>query len=188
MMNSLPAIFLSHGAPDLPIREGAVANFLRSLHQQFPKPKAILVISAHWHSDPPMVSTARQPKTIYDFSGFPEALYHLSYPAPGAPDLGDRVVTLLTQAGITCHTHPSRGLDHGSWTPLIFRLLSYLFSTTVTHSIIGSWDRRWNPCGTRVSLLLAVVALLTISMPLVKLMMHPSHCGYNSLMNGLQKL
>jgi 4,5-DOPA dioxygenase extradiol len=118
-MNNLPAIFLSHGAPDLPIREGAVTNFLRSLHQQFPQPKAILVISAHWHSDPPMVSTARQPKTIHDFSGFPEVLYHLSYPAPGAPDLAERVVTLLTQAGIACDTHPSRGLDHGTWTPLI---------------------------------------------------------------------
>lgn len=118
-MNSLPAIFLSHGAPDLPIREGAVTNFLRSLHQQFPKPKAILVISAHWYSDPPMVSTAQQPKTIHDFSGFPEALYHLRYSAPGAPDLADRVVTLLTQAGIACDTHSSRGLDHGTWTPLI---------------------------------------------------------------------
>ncbi len=118
-MNTLPAIFLSHGAPDLPIREGAVTDFLRSLHQHFPKPRAILVISAHWHSDPPMVSTALHPKTIHDFSGFPEALYQLSYPAPGAPDLADRVVTLLKQAGINCNTHSSRGLDHGTWTPLI---------------------------------------------------------------------
>ncbi len=118
-MSSLPAIFLSHGAPDLPIRESAVAQFLRSLHQRFPKPKAILAISAHWCSDSPMVSTARQPKTIYDFSGFPETLYQLSYPAPGAPDLANRVVALLTQAGIPCDIHPSRGFDHGTWTPLI---------------------------------------------------------------------
>ncbi len=75
-MDSLPAIFLSHGAPDLPIRDGAVRDFLRSLHQQFPKPKAILVISAHWHS-PPMVSAATHPRTIYDFSGFPSQLYEL---------------------------------------------------------------------------------------------------------------
>jgi 4,5-DOPA dioxygenase extradiol len=65
------------------------------------------------------VSLAQHPKTIYDFSGFPEQLYQLSYPAPGAPDLANRVVTLLTQAGIPCQTHPSRGLDHGAWTPLL---------------------------------------------------------------------
>lgn len=118
-MNTLPAIFLSHGAPDLPIRQGAATDFLRSLHQQFPQPKAILVISAHWQSDPSMVSAAPHPKTIHDFSGFPQALYQLSYPAPGSPTLADRVVALLKQAGITCDTHPSRGLDHGAWTLLI---------------------------------------------------------------------
>jgi 4,5-DOPA dioxygenase extradiol len=118
-MDTLPTTFLSHGAPDLPIRDGAVSQFLRSLHQLFPKPKAILVISAHWNSDTPMVSAAIQPRTIYDFSGFPEQLYQLSYPASGAPELSDRVVDLLLQSGISCTTHPSRGLDHGAWTPLI---------------------------------------------------------------------
>ena len=97
-MTSLPAIFLSHGAPDLPIRDGAVTHFLKSLHQQFPKPQAILAISAHWNSVKPTVSKAIQPQTIYDFGGFPDAVYRLSYPAPGAPVLADRVVSLLTQA------------------------------------------------------------------------------------------
>lgn len=119
MMNSLPSIFLSHGAPDLPIRDGAVSNFLRSLNRQFSKPKAILVISAHWNSDPPMVSAARHPRTIYDFSGFSSQLYKLSYPALGSPELSDRVVDLLTQAGIPCEKHPTRGFDHGAWTPLL---------------------------------------------------------------------
>lgn len=118
-MNKLPAIFLSHGAPDLTIREGAVTHFLRALHEQFPKPKAILVISAHWLTNSPMVSAAPHPRTIYDFSGFPEPLYQLNYPAPGAPELADRVVSLLTQANIPCETHPERGFDHGTWTPLI---------------------------------------------------------------------
>jgi 4,5-DOPA dioxygenase extradiol len=118
-INRQPTIFLSHGAPDLAIREGAVTHFLRSLHQQIPKPKAILVISAHWLTDSPMVSAAQHPRTIYDFSGFPEELYHLNYPAPGAPELADRVVSLLAQANIPCDSHPSRGFDHGTWTPLI---------------------------------------------------------------------
>jgi 4,5-DOPA dioxygenase extradiol len=118
-MNSLPTLFISHGAPDLPIRDGAVTHFLKSLHQKFPKPTAILAISAHWHSARPTVSRAIQPETIYDFGGFPDAVYQLSYPAPGAPELADRVVSLLATAGIDCDTHPTRGLDHGAWTPLI---------------------------------------------------------------------
>jgi 4,5-DOPA dioxygenase extradiol len=118
-VNSLPALFISHGAPDLPIRDGAVTHFLKSLHQQFPKPKAILVISAHWHTAEPTVSKAVQPQTIYDFGGFPDAVYQLNYPAPGAPELADRIVSLLAQSGIPCQTHPNRGLDHGAWTPLI---------------------------------------------------------------------
>jgi 4,5-DOPA dioxygenase extradiol len=85
----LPALFVSHGAPDLPIRDGAVTEFLQGLHLQLPKPKAILVISAHWNSAEPIVSLATQPQTIYDFSGFPEAIYRLNYPAPGAPEFGD---------------------------------------------------------------------------------------------------
>jgi 4,5-DOPA dioxygenase extradiol len=118
-MNLFPTLFISHGAPDLPIREGAAIDFLKSLHQYFPKPRAILVISAHWNSAEPTVITAIQPRTIYDFGGFPDALYRLSYPAPGAPVLADRVVSLLTKAGISSHTDPTRGLDHGAWTPLI---------------------------------------------------------------------
>jgi 4,5-DOPA dioxygenase extradiol len=118
-METLPTIFLSHGAPDLPIRSGAVTHFLRSLHQQFPKPKAILVISAHWYSPVPTVSAAAAPRTIHDFSGFPQALYALNYPAPGSPELADRIATLLTQSGLPCAIDASRGFDHGTWTPLI---------------------------------------------------------------------
>ncbi|NJN85860.1 MAG: dioxygenase [Leptolyngbyaceae cyanobacterium SL_7_1] len=118
-MNSLPTLFLSHGAPDLPLRQGATTKFLRSLHQHLPKPTAILVISAHWHATVPTVSTAPHPRTIYDFSGFPDSLYQLRYPAPGAPQLADRIVHLLAQVGISCETHASRGFDHGAWTPLL---------------------------------------------------------------------
>jgi 4,5-DOPA dioxygenase extradiol len=118
-MDTLPTLFISHGAPDLPLQHGAVTEFLRSLHQQFPKPKAILVVSAHWYSAMPVVSAAVAPRTIHDFSGFPAALYKLNYPAPGSPELADRVVTLLKEAGISAQTDPDRGFDHGTWTPLI---------------------------------------------------------------------
>ncbi|MDJ0705371.1 MAG: class III extradiol ring-cleavage dioxygenase [Leptolyngbyaceae cyanobacterium MO_188.B28] len=118
-MNPFPTLFISHGAPDLPIREGAVTHFLKSLSQQLPKPKAILMVSAHWNAEPLKVSATPNPKTYHDFSGFPEALYQLHYPAPGSPEMADRVVRLLSQSGIACQTHPSRGFDHGVWTPLI---------------------------------------------------------------------
>jgi len=118
-MDMLPTLFVSHGAPDLPIRTGSASEFLRSLHQHLPPPKAILVISAHWYSDIPAVSATVNPQTIHDFSGFPQALYKLNYPAPGSPELAQRIITLLAQSGIFCEAHPSRGFDHGTWTPLI---------------------------------------------------------------------
>jgi 4,5-DOPA dioxygenase extradiol len=118
-MSRLPALFISHGAPDLPLQSGAVQDFLRQLHQRFPKPEAILAVSAHWTTAEPMVSTAAQPKTIYDFSGFPAALYQLTYPAAGAPELAGRVTDLLASAGLNVAEHPTRGLDHGAWVPLL---------------------------------------------------------------------
>ncbi|HEY9828090.1 MAG TPA: class III extradiol ring-cleavage dioxygenase [Stenomitos sp.] len=115
----LPTLFLSHGVPDLSIRAGSASDFLRSLHQYLPTPKAILVISAHWNSDIPSVSSAINPRTIHDFSGFSQVLYTLNYPAPGSPELAERVVNLLAQAGINGQLHPSRGFDHGAWVPLM---------------------------------------------------------------------
>ena len=118
-MSPFPTLFLSHGAPDLPIREETVTHFLRSLSQQFPKPDAILVVSAHWHGEPLKVSATLNPDTYHDFSGFPEALYQLKYPAPGSPALANRIAQLLIRVGISCTIDAHRGFDHGAWTPLI---------------------------------------------------------------------
>lgn len=117
--NALPAIFLSHGSPDLPLTSGAATDFLKQLGTELEKPKAILVISAHWGTGHPTVSAAPNPRTIHDFSGFPTALYQLNYPASGAPELASRVAELLTQAGIQADIHSQRGLDHGAWVPLL---------------------------------------------------------------------
>jgi 4,5-DOPA dioxygenase extradiol len=118
-MNTFPAIFISHGGPDLPLSDSPARNFLSHLGQELGTPKGILVISAHWCTEEPVVSLAVHPQTIHDFSGFPAVLYELQYPAPGAVELGDRTAALLRAAGIVCHTHPSRGLDHGAWNPLL---------------------------------------------------------------------
>lgn len=117
-MTALPALFLSHGAPDLPIRSGPTQAFLRHFSSTIPTPKAIVVLSAHWLTQQPTVSTALQPKTMYDFGGFPSELYQIQYPAPGAPDLASRLQALLASADLPLQTDPSRGFDHGVWTPL----------------------------------------------------------------------
>lgn len=113
-----PVLFVSHGAPDLLLKPGATVRLWEQLGQALPRPRAILVISAHWVASQPTVSTASHPETIHDFGGFAEALYHMSYPAPGAPDLAQRVRELLAEAGLPHAETPDRGLDHGAWIPL----------------------------------------------------------------------
>ncbi|MBD2109142.1 class III extradiol ring-cleavage dioxygenase [Nodosilinea sp. FACHB-13] len=118
-MASLPSLFVSHGAPDLPLRSGPTQDFLRSLLQTLPKPEAILAISAHWLTAQPTVSATEQPKTIYDFGGFSQALYELNYPAPGNPKLAEQVASRLDEAGFSARVDRDRGFDHGVWTPLL---------------------------------------------------------------------
>ncbi len=118
-MPQLPALFISHGAPDLPIRAGATQDFRRRLPEAIPYPQAILVVSAHWSTAQPTLGGAIRPQTIHDFGGFPKALYQLHYPVLGAPDLAEDAAKLLTQAGFSPQVHPTRGLDHGAWTPLL---------------------------------------------------------------------
>lgn len=114
----LPAVFVSHGAPTLAVEENDTTAFLQQLGRQLRKPKAILCVSAHWNTSEPVVSAAERPQTIHDFGGFPEELYRINYPAPGAPTLAGRVVELLGVAGIGCSVSAERGLDHGAWVPL----------------------------------------------------------------------
>lgn len=114
----MPVLFLSHGAPSLPTEAGQTGDAWRELAAQLPKPSAILLISAHWEAHIPTVSRAVLPETIHDFSGFPAELYKLRYPAPGAPELADRVAMSLRQAQIEVKQDEARGLDHGAWMPL----------------------------------------------------------------------
>jgi 4,5-DOPA dioxygenase extradiol len=119
-----PSIFLSHGAPTLAIETGPAVDFLRGLgktiEQAYGRPQAILCASAHWETAAPAVSSAAKPETIHDFYGFPEPLYRLTYPAPGAPAAARRAAELLGAAGLPCALDPGQGLDHGAWMPLRF--------------------------------------------------------------------
>jgi len=89
-----------------------------SLGRALPRPRAVLVASAHWESSVPTLSGSAKPETIHDFGGFPEALFQVRYPAPGAPELATRAVELLKGAGIAAGVNGCRGLDHGAWVPL----------------------------------------------------------------------
>jgi 4,5-DOPA dioxygenase extradiol len=117
-MDSLPALFISHGSPTLAIDPGETGPALRALGQSLPRPQAVLVASAHWETEHPAVSGASQPETIHDFGGFPEELFRIQYPARGASVLAKRACGLLAAAGFVCAIDPARGLDHGAWVPL----------------------------------------------------------------------
>lgn len=115
----MPALFVSHGAPTLPLEDSPARHFIAGLGAELPRPAAILAVSAHWETPRPSVSAAERPETIHDFHGFPEALYRLRYPAAGAPQLARRVAHLLRDAGLSVDIDEDRGLDHGAWTPLL---------------------------------------------------------------------
>lgn len=114
----LPTLFISHGSPMLAVEPGVYGAAWKKMADTLPKPAAILMVSAHWTTGQPNVSGAVQPRTIHDFGGFPAALYDITYPAPGAPQLAARVAQLLAQADIPVGIAPDRGLDHGAWVPL----------------------------------------------------------------------
>lgn len=118
-MTPLPVVFLSHGSPMHAIDPGAAGPAWRALAAGLPRPRALLIASAHWESDRPAFTAQAQPETIHDFSGFPEPLYRLRYDASGAPALAQRAAALLRAAGLDAGTDAARGLDHGAWAPLL---------------------------------------------------------------------
>jgi 4,5-DOPA dioxygenase extradiol len=113
----MPALYLSHGAPPLaddPAWPAELAAWSRDL----PKPKAILVISAHWEEAPLALGATTTVPLVYDFWGFPERYYQVTYAAPGAPELAGKVRKLLRSAATPVLDVPDRGLDHGAHVPL----------------------------------------------------------------------
>ncbi|KAH7685235.1 Extradiol aromatic ring-opening dioxygenase DODA-type protein [Dioscorea alata] len=125
MAAKLDTFFVSHGSPLLIIDDSIPAGgFFKLWKSQVLRviPKTILVVSAHWETYVPTLSViSGLNDTIYDFHGYPEPLYQLKYPAPGAPEVARRVKELLQAAGFgPVEEDKARGLDHGSWVPLMF--------------------------------------------------------------------
>ena len=117
-MNRAPALFISHGSPMLAVEPGRLGPRLAGLGSRLGDVRAILVVSPHWQTRDVRVSVSAAPATIHDFRGFPDALYRLRYPAPGAPALARRAAALLAKAGFLVDEQ-ERGLDHGAWVPLL---------------------------------------------------------------------
>lgn len=118
----LPSLFLSHGSPMMALEPSPARDFLAGLGPRLPRPRAILVMSAHHDAATDggraTVTASPAPPTIHDFGGFPDELFAMRYPAPGDPALAERVVDLLANHGLAATADSERGLDHGAWVPL----------------------------------------------------------------------
>jgi 4,5-DOPA dioxygenase extradiol len=114
----LPVIFAAHGAPIL-LDDAAWMGELAAWATTLPRPRSILMVSAHWEQRPAALGATRSVPLIYDFYGFPPRYYQTQYPAPGAPELAARIRALLGQNNIAVTDEPSRGLDHGAYVPLV---------------------------------------------------------------------
>src|SRR5262245_21892846 len=113
-----PTLYISHGSPMMAIQPSPARDFLSGLGKSLPKPRAIVIASAHYGTARPAVVADAHPDMIYDFGNFPQALYEIVYPAPGEPEVAVRVAALLDTAGLSPVVATDRGFDHGTWVPL----------------------------------------------------------------------
>lgn len=110
----MPVAFLGHGSPMYAIEENRFSPAWSDLGRRLPRPSAVLCVSAHWETRGGLAAgAAERPETIHDFGGFPQALYEVQYPAPGAPALAQRVASLVKSQPV--QLDPAYGLDHGAW-------------------------------------------------------------------------
>ncbi len=116
MSNQMPVLFIGHGSPMNVVLDNAFTRDLQAWGQRLPKPRAIMVVSAHWLTEGTFVGCMDRPETIYDFYGFPRELYELTYPCPGAPAEAERITHLPGAETVRCRS--DWGLDHGAWSVL----------------------------------------------------------------------
>ncbi|KJZ08670.1 aromatic ring-opening dioxygenase [Marinomonas sp. S3726] len=118
-MSLAPVMFISHGSPMYGLAPGIAGQQLNEISGLFDQSSAIVVISPHWMTRGNAITHSREPGILHDFGGFPKALYELTYPAMGQPELAQTIQTLLAQKGVQVHLDPRRSFDHGVWIPLL---------------------------------------------------------------------
>lgn len=122
MDTTLPSLYISHGSPMTALEPREAGAFMQALGPaitaRFGRPRAVLAVSAHTMARHHVLLAGARHEAVYDFGGFPDALYQLRYDAPGAPSLAPRVAELMGAAGLTVQALDHGGLDHGIWTPL----------------------------------------------------------------------
>ena len=109
----MPVLFVGHGSPMNAIEDNVFSREMKTMGKKLPRPKAILMISAHWETKGTFVTAMEQPKTIHDFGGFPQALFDVQYPAPGSLWLAEETKKTITTTNVELDT--SWGFDHGCW-------------------------------------------------------------------------
>ena len=118
MTAPLPSLYVPHGAPTFALHPGAAGAALKTQADALPRPRAIIIVSPHWQTETATVGAADRLETIHDFTGFPDALYAIRYPASGCREGAEVVAAALAAAGLDVRLDRQRGLDHGAWVPL----------------------------------------------------------------------
>lgn len=134
----MPVLFLGHGSPMNAIEENEFVQGFRKIAINIPKPKAIICISAHWETEGSFITAMVSPRTIHDFGGFPKALFDVQYPAPGSPDLAQKVHEVVKSAKVGLDHQ--WGLDHGAWS-----VIKHLYPDADVPVLQFSLDRRKDP-------------------------------------------
>ncbi len=136
--SKMPSLFCAHGSPMNMLNDNGYTKAMIALSKKLPKPKAVLMISAHWVTNGLFVSTAARQDTIHDFYGFPKPLYEIRYHANGEPTLANKIIRMLSDFG--AKADDKRGLDHGGW-----GVMKFLFPNADVPVFQMSLDKNLTP-------------------------------------------